>query len=62
LTVDDAQERADRHLRAMIEPRAELLPAPLVHPDLTALVSLAVTNEDRATTWVEVALSQAQCL
>src|SRR5215211_1076517 len=43
--VDDAEERADRHPSAKVEPRAKLLPAPLVHPDLTPLAALAVADE-----------------
>jgi len=61
-TIDDAEERADRHARARLEPRAKLLPAPLIHPDLTPLTALAIANEQRPATRVEVPLGQAQRL
>lgn len=46
---DDAEERPDREVLSCGEPRTELLPGPLVHPRLAALVALAAANEDRAT-------------
>jgi hypothetical protein len=56
------QKSADRHPSAMVEPRAKLLPAPLVHPDLTPLAALAVADDERPAGRVEVSLSKTQSL
>src|SRR4051812_27660254 len=58
--IDDTQQRADRQLGAGGEPRTQLLPAPGVHPDLAPPPALAVTDEQRPATLVEVGLQQRQ--
>jgi hypothetical protein len=54
--VDDAEECADGHLLAELQPWVELLPSPSVHPDLPALAALAAAHENRAAISVQVAL------
>jgi hypothetical protein len=61
-SVDDAEQRADRHLLAELQPRLELLPAPGIHADLSPLPALAAANENRATVRVEIALGQGERL
>jgi hypothetical protein len=61
-TIDDAEQRTDGHLDTVGKPRAKQLPSPLIHPDLTALIALAVPNEDRAAIGVKVALGQRESL
>ena len=39
-SVDHAEQRPDRHLHAMSEPRVEVFEPPLVHPDLRRLCPL----------------------
>ena len=39
-SVDHAEQRPDRHLDAMSEPRVEVFEPPLVHPDLRRLCPL----------------------
>ena len=46
--AQNAGQSAERQRRARSKPRSELLPPPAVHPDLAALATLAVTDEDRA--------------
>jgi hypothetical protein len=43
--VDDAEERPDGKLDSQLEPRLQLLPAPCVHSDFTAVSALAATDE-----------------
>src|SRR5437667_9514686 len=52
--VDDAEPRAARQLEAGGQPRAQLLPAPLVHPDLAPAAALALAHKDRSAPVVEV--------
>src|SRR2546423_8937765 len=59
-TVDDAEQCSDRHLGASDNPRPKLPPAPLVHPDFAALAALAVADEERPASRVEVALGEIQ--
>jgi hypothetical protein len=54
--IDDAKQRTDRQLDARLQPRAELFPAPLVHADLAARAALAVADQQRPATRVEVVL------
>jgi hypothetical protein len=61
-TVDHAEERADRQLEAELEPRAQLLEAPGVHPDLAPAPALARAHEQRAPLRVEVALQKRERL
>ena len=58
--IDDAKQRPNRNLDAVGKPRAQQLPAPLIHPDLATLVNLAMTHKDRAPSFIEIALSQRQ--
>jgi len=46
----------------MGEPAAQVVKAPVVHPDLAALVALAVTHEQRTATLVEVRFGQRERL
>jgi hypothetical protein len=45
-SIDDAEQWTDRRSDARNRPRFELLPAPVVHPDLAASSSFAATDED----------------
>ena len=54
----DAEQRADRKLHAYLEPRLQLLPAPRIHPHLTAPSSLPVANDQRPALRVEVGLPE----
>jgi len=56
--VDDAEQRPDRQLGPLVQPRSKLLPAPLVHPDLAAASSLAVADQGRSSPVVEVVLGK----
>jgi hypothetical protein len=58
-SVDDAEECANRHLGSVLEPGPKLLPAPVVHPDLTSLAALAGADQDRATAGIKVALGES---
>jgi hypothetical protein len=46
--VDHTEQPADRHLDAVRKPRPQQLPSPRIHPDLAALIALAVAHENRA--------------
>ena len=58
LAVDDAEERADRHIHPAVQPRAELREAPVIHANLAALATLALADYDRAAARVEIWLGQ----
>jgi hypothetical protein len=58
--VDDAKHRPHWQLDAGGEPRAQLLPAPLVHPDLAPPATLAPADEQRPAVGVEVALGERE--
>jgi hypothetical protein len=60
--VDDAEQRAHRKRGSDLEPGPELVPSPLVHPDLAPLTALAAAHQDRAPHRVEVAFGQAEAL
>jgi hypothetical protein len=60
--VDHAEERADRQLEAELKPRAQLLEAPGVHPDLAPAPALARAHEQRAALRVEIALVERERL
>src|SRR5512144_332034 len=60
--VADAEQRADRQLNPRVEPRGELPPRPVVHPDLAATAALAAPHEQRAATRVKVGLGERECL
>jgi hypothetical protein len=59
-SVDHAQQRPDGHAHAQLEPGAEVVPAPRIHADLAAAAVLAVPDQDRSETRVEVVLGQGQ--
>src|SRR5687768_6095436 len=44
---DDAEEGAQRERASVLEPWRQLLPTPLVHPDLAALATFAFSNDQR---------------
>ena len=58
--VDDAEQRSDGQLGTRCEPRAQVLPAPLVHADFSALAALAVSDQQRTPPGVEVALCECE--
>jgi hypothetical protein len=58
--VDDAEQRSDRKLGACVQPRAELFPAPLVHPDFASAAALAAADEDRSAAMIEVVLGERE--
>src|SRR6266511_1423776 len=60
--VDDAEQRPDRQLSPGVQPRQQLLPAPLVHADLASSPSLAVADQHRSAPVVEIVLGGAQAL
>jgi hypothetical protein len=49
-------QRSDRQVDAHGEPWFELLPRPVVHPDLAAAAALAAAHEQRSATAIEVGL------
>lgn len=55
---DDAEKPADRKLRAVAEPWAQLLPAPVVHADFTSFSALAVADQKCAASLVQVSLAE----
>ena len=60
--VDDAEQRPNRQLGACAQPRPQLFPAPVVHPDLASASALAVADEQRPAPRVEVVLIERECL
>src|SRR3954451_9291616 len=58
--VDDAEQRTDWQLNSGCEPRAQLLPAPLVHADLAPAPALTAANQNRSTPSVEVVLPERE--
>jgi hypothetical protein len=52
--------RTDRDLDAVGKPRAQQLPAPLVHPDLATLIVLAMAHQDRAPGFIKIAFGQSE--
>jgi hypothetical protein len=45
LAFDGTEERADGQPEPYLEPGAQLIPAPLIHPNLTSLAALATANQ-----------------
>jgi hypothetical protein len=39
-----------------------MLPAPPAHPDLAPLAALAAANQKRAAAWIEIILTETECL
>lgn len=60
-SLDDAEERADGQLQARASPFLDVLPGPLVDPDLAPLAAFALADEDRSASWFEVGLAQDEC-
>src|SRR4051812_41280349 len=58
--VDDAEQRTDRHPLAGLQPRLELLKAPVVHADLATSAALAAAHQHRAAPRVEVELAEIE--
>jgi hypothetical protein len=58
--VDHAKERADGKLGSDLAPGLELMPRPAVHADLAAATALALANDDRSASGVEVGLGQLE--
>jgi hypothetical protein len=58
----DTKQRTDGQADATVNPRLEVLPAPVIHADLAALVALPMAHEDRATPSVEVGLREREHL
>src|SRR5919109_246436 len=56
--AESAELRAD----GCAQPRAQLFPAPLVHPDLVATAALAVAHQQRPAPMVEVMLGERERL
>ena len=42
---DDAEQRTERELEPLRDPRAQVLPTPVVHPDLTSAAALATADK-----------------
>jgi hypothetical protein len=61
-TIDDAQQRSDWQIDACGQPRAQVFPAPLVHPDLAAAAALAAADQDRPAPVIEVVLGERKRL
>ncbi len=57
---DDAQQRSDWELEPCVKPWLQLLPAPRVHADFAAASALAVTNEQRSPSLIEVGFSERE--
>jgi hypothetical protein len=56
----DAEQRADLQLGARRQPWLELLPAPVVHADLSAATAPATAHEQRAAARVEICLPERE--
>ncbi len=61
-SMDDTEQRSDRQLPSELEPRRELIPRPVVHPDFASPAALAAAHQDRAAFTVEVALGWGERL
>jgi hypothetical protein len=61
-SVDDVEERTDRPLEPYSEPRLQLLPTPVVHPDLTTSASLTVTDEQRTAAPIKIRFAEGKTL
>src|SRR5829696_8590328 len=60
--VDHAEQRSDRQLYPRVQPGRELLPRPVVHPDLAAAAALAAPHEQRTATRIQVGLDERERL
>src|SRR5271165_576361 len=61
-SVDDAKQSPNGKTRADLEPRLQLIPGPVIHPDLAAPAALAAADEHSASGPVEVSLGEVECL
>jgi hypothetical protein len=61
-SLDDAEQRTEWQLEPPGDPRAEVLPAPVVHTHLAPPVALAAADEQRAATRIEVAFVELERL
>jgi len=52
--------RADRQFKAGGQPRAQLLRAPVVHPDIAVAAALAVADTDRSAPLVEIVFCEPE--
>jgi hypothetical protein len=59
--ADHAKERTDRERDACLKPGPQLLPGPVIHPNLSAATTLAAAHGDRAAADLEIALGESQC-
>src|ERR1035441_2393104 len=59
-SVDDAKQSPDGKTPADLEPRLQLIPGPVVHPDLAAPAALAAADEDGASRSVKVTLGEVK--
>jgi hypothetical protein len=55
--VDDAEQRSDRQLHAVLEPPVEVIETPVIHPRLAALVVLPVPDQQRPASLVDIGLA-----
>jgi hypothetical protein len=60
--VDDAKQSLDGKTRTDLEPRLQLIPGPVIHPDLAAPAALTAADEDGTSRSVEVTLGKVERL
>ncbi len=60
--VDDAEQRTDGELDALLAPAAEVLKPPVVHPVLATPVARAMPDQQRPARWVDVGLAERERL
>src|SRR5947207_9479665 len=58
--IDYAEEPPHGHLGTVLEPRAKLLPAPVVHAGLAPLAALSATDEKGTALRIETCLRQVE--
>ena len=56
----DAEQRTDRQLHAVLGPTSDVLPAPIVHADHPSLAALADANQHGPGLRVQVGLGQCE--
>jgi hypothetical protein len=57
---EDAEQRADRELDAVLGPAGDVLPCPVVHPDCPALPALPLADEHRPGLRVQIGLGERE--
>jgi hypothetical protein len=60
--VDYAKQSPDGKTRADLEPLLQLIPGPVIHPDLAAPATLPAADEDGASRSVKVTLGEVERL